>query len=255
VADLVLLNDSFMALPHGFREGQRILNGMQDILKLYLTRVIYMGLLILSVGLISTGFPIGPGHSAVLSLLTVGIPTLALAAWARPGASPRRGQMRSLLRLVLPAAVTLALAGLGVYLLYFLPASRLLRARPPGVEALVATHGPLSVAQSALTTLLVVCGLLLLAFVAPPMRAWLGGDGPRGDWRPSLLAVGLFVGYGVILAVAPLRELFDLVPLALSDYLLLGGVAMLWALVLRWTWRVRLLERVLGIDLVAGVDA
>src|SRR3989440_1586521 len=36
VADIVLLNDSFASLPSALREGQRIRNGMQDILKLYL---------------------------------------------------------------------------------------------------------------------------------------------------------------------------------------------------------------------------
>src|SRR5262249_34816544 len=114
VADIVLLHDSFAVLPYAFQEGQRILNGMQNIFKLFLTRVLYVTLLIVSVGIIG-GFPFAPKHASLLALLTVGIPTLALAAWARPGLAPRGSLVRPLLHFVLPAALTLSLVGLGVY--------------------------------------------------------------------------------------------------------------------------------------------
>ncbi len=39
VADIILVNDSFAALGPAVQEGQRIVNGMQDILKLFLTRI------------------------------------------------------------------------------------------------------------------------------------------------------------------------------------------------------------------------
>jgi len=38
VADIVLLGDAFSALPEAFLEGQRIMNSMGDVLRLYLTR-------------------------------------------------------------------------------------------------------------------------------------------------------------------------------------------------------------------------
>ena len=37
VADIILMGSSFASLPYAVREGQRIINGMQDILKLFLT--------------------------------------------------------------------------------------------------------------------------------------------------------------------------------------------------------------------------
>src|SRR5205807_7461074 len=88
VADIVLLNDSFAALPHIFQEGQRIRNGMRNILPLFLIRVMYMTLLLVAT-MVLGGFPFVPKQNAILTLLTEGIPTLALAAWARPGASQR----------------------------------------------------------------------------------------------------------------------------------------------------------------------
>ena len=46
VADLVLMQDSFAAVAQAVEEGQRILNGMQDILKLFLTRIATVGLVV-----------------------------------------------------------------------------------------------------------------------------------------------------------------------------------------------------------------
>jgi ATPase, P-type (transporting), HAD superfamily, subfamily IC len=58
VADIVLLNDSFAALPPAFLEGQRIVNGMQDIVRLFLVRVFYMALIILGGGCDWIGLPV-----------------------------------------------------------------------------------------------------------------------------------------------------------------------------------------------------
>ena len=66
------------------REGQRIRNGMQDILKVFLARVASITLLIISIAFIGS-FPFQPRQTSLLTLLTVGVPALALAYWARPG--------------------------------------------------------------------------------------------------------------------------------------------------------------------------
>src|SRR5690606_26057992 len=118
VADMVLLNDSFAALPPAFLEGQRIINGMKDILRLFLTRAVYVALLILSISVVDAGFPYVPKHVSLLTLLTVGIPTFALAAWARPGKQPKR-LLTSVLHFVFPAAITVFVFALLIYLFYF----------------------------------------------------------------------------------------------------------------------------------------
>jgi len=121
VADLILLNDSFGVLPYAVREGQRIVNGMQDILKLYLTRMTYVILMIISTGVVA-GFPFSPKHSSMVALLSVGISTLALAGWARPARVPRVGLIRRLMHFILPAALLQSVFGLGIYLAYMVPA-------------------------------------------------------------------------------------------------------------------------------------
>jgi hypothetical protein len=114
-----LLDDSFASLPKAVREGQRVRNGMTDILKLFLTRVLSMALLLIGTGIVGE-FPLGPKHNALLTLLTVGIPSIALAAWARPGPALRPSALRQMLHFVLPAALTLTIVELGVHLAAYL---------------------------------------------------------------------------------------------------------------------------------------
>lgn len=230
VADIVLLGDSFAALPIAFREGQRIVRGMEDVIRLLLTRTLYVMLLVIATQLVGVAFPVTPKHNSILALLTVGIPTVAIAAWARPGAPPR-SVIRSTGHFVLPAACTISLIALAVYLSY------------------LGMTGDLEIARTALTTATVLCGLLLIPFVEPPTMAWVGGDILSRDWRPSLLALGMLGLYGVIVAVPLLRHFFELASLRALDYLLIGSVAGVWALLMRFIWRARLFERLLDLQL------
>jgi cation-transporting ATPase E len=115
--------------------------------------------------------------------------------------------------------------------------------------AYLAATGDVGISRTALTTVAILCGLALIPFVEPPTEAWLGGDVLSGDWRPILLAAGMLVLYGVVVAVPSLRALFELALLRPWDYLLLGAVVVVWALVLRFIWRARLLERLLALEM------
>jgi cation-transporting ATPase E len=244
VADLVLLNDSFGSLPRAVQEGQRVRNGMIDILKLFLTRVFSIALLLVGTGIVGE-FPLGPRHNALLTLLTVGIPSVALAAWARPGAAPRASVLRQFFHFVFPAALTISLVELSVDVVAFLQTHQALA---PTLGDRAAEIQAIAVAQTAVTTVGVACGLLLLVFVAPPTAFWVGGDDLSGDWRPSYLALGLFVALGCICAIPVLRAFFALVPLGSDTYALLAVLVVVWALALRWIWRARLVERYLELD-------
>jgi cation-transporting ATPase E len=235
LADLVLLNDSFAALPAAFAEGQRIRNGMDNALKLFLTRVLYLALLLLTIPMLGA-FPFAPKQKALVTLETIGIMAMALAAWAHPGPPTRRGLGHVFVHFALPAAVTLSLMAFGVYLLTFFQALQQMGASRADAQLL---------AQSALTTFAVWSGLLLVPFVVPPTRWWAGGSQRSGDWRPTLLAGGLLVVYLGIIACAPLRTFFSLAALHPLDYLIIGMAALLWSLIQRWLWRAHLLERLL----------
>ena len=109
VADIVLMQDSFAALAPAVAEGQRISNGMYDILKLFLTRIGTVGLLILS-SLVLGEFPLALRQGSLLNLLSVGIPTILLALWARPGPPPKGGLFKQIAQFVVtPVLITLSL--------------------------------------------------------------------------------------------------------------------------------------------------
>lgn len=237
VADIVLLNNSFAALPDAFAEGQRILNGMQDVLKLYITRILCLALLISAMGFVGIGFPFTPKQNSMLSIVVLTIPAFALALWARPGPVRKGSVTRRLMHFVLPAVITSSAAGLAVYL-YFLVSTQ---------DILYAQH--------TLTYAMMAIGLLLIIFAEPPTVAWVGGDELSGDWRPTWLALGLFLAVVAFVAIPPLRRFYGLALLRQpSDYVLIALVVILWAFALRYTWRAHLLERYLNLDLGGPED-
>jgi cation-transporting ATPase E len=248
VADIVLLEDSFAVLPDVVQEGQQILTGMQDVFKLFLTRILYILLLIISTEA-SGGLPLTPKHNSIVSLLIVGIPTLALVAWAKPGKVSRTSIGQKIIHFILSPGLTLGLAGLGVFVGFYLVPEILtgVFSLKNGIEFDASGMG-LSTAQSALTTFYVLCGLLLILFAEPPSRLFVGVNKLSGDKRPAYLVTILLLVYGCILAVPIFSKFFELTPLVWWNYLLLIGLAALWGLLVRWFWRKRLLGRYLGIE-------
>jgi cation-transporting ATPase E len=225
VADIVLVNDSFAALPAAFREGQRILRGMQDIIRLFLVRTFSVALIILATSLLGQHFPLSPRHNGVLALLTVGIPTVLLAIWARPGVTPHR-LLPAASHFVIPAALTITGVSLVVNSFY------------------LSVTDDLTLARTALTTTTVLCGLLLILFLQPPSPAWTGGAPLVGDWRPVALAAAMLALYVVILAVGPLRRFAEMDTLHWSGYAMLALVVTAWAVALRFIWRLPVRETI-----------
>lgn len=243
VADIVLLKDSFGALPHAFLEGQRIRNGIHDVLKLFLVRTFCVTLLIFATAIVTDSFPLQNKQSAIVALIGVGFPTMCIPIWAKPGPLPRRSMVRSMLHFVIPATLTLTLVSLLVYLCYLVVAVLDL---PPGATVAELNH---MIPRSALVAILVMGELLLIPFLKPPTRVWVGGERLSGDWRYSLVAVLLLLLYLLIVSVPPLRRFFELYPLDPIHYFFIGLVALEWCLILRLVWRTRFLDRFLGVDL------
>lgn len=266
VADMVLLNDAFSALPPAFLEGQRIVNGMSDILRLFLTRALMVALLIVSCAVVGVGFPYVPKHVTLLTLLTVGIPTLALAAWARPGVK-KRGLLRSVIHFVMPASITVFAFALLVFVLLY---TLILHDLAPvdltqeqiaefsenlGIDAALLSDIEFKseiagvIARSGLTTFTVLTGLLLVIFVEPPVPFFAGGDELSSDKRPTILAGAMLLVFILILIIAPIRAFFELVVLPLHYYAIIVAGVVIWMLAVREVWRRRLFDRFLNVDL------
>ena len=262
VADLILLGDSFAGLPFAVREGRRVVNGMQSILALYLTRGLLTVLLIVATGYIGIGFPFVPRQVSVLSVLTVGLPAFGLILWAVP-TPPDRPMSVMLPRFVLPAALTITLFGLLTYMLFFYLKMRMvagMEMTPEIVRAYrrwadipyaVGTDGigwrlATATARAGLTHFTVIAGLFLIFFIHPPLRYFggqAGSDKERANRNPSLLACGIGLAYGLALIFPPVRHLLQFPPYPLLATVLLFLTAAAWVIALQATLRFRLIER------------
>ena len=244
VADLILLKDSFAALPWAFREGQRIFNGMQDILKIFMVRILSKALLIGGVMAIG-GFPFQPRQASILSFFAAGVPAIALAAWAKPGPSSRGDFMSRLGRFVVPASLLMTLIAVGLYAIYATTSSTPFITTHPGGTA-QAVGQAMYTAQTVVTAFLVYCALLLIPLTVPPTPFWSGGSELRRDWKPTALSVLLFLGFMVVALTKLGRTSFDLALLSWRDFLVCGAAAVMWAFGIRWLWRTHVLDRFLG---------
>jgi cation-transporting ATPase E len=243
VADVVLLEDSFAVLVPALGEGQRILNGLQDILKLFLTRIGTVGLVICSSLIVGT-FPLELRQGSLITLFSVGISAVALAVWARPGPPPPGRLVRGLFEFLVPPV--LLNSSLGLLLFVGVYALRLAQTGALAARGSRLATADFAVAQTTLVAFLACCGLLLVIFVEPPTPWWVGGNVLNGDWRPTRLALGLLGAFVVITLVPPLRQFFALAPLGPQEYGLLTAAVVIWLFLVRWAWRARLLARYLS---------
>ncbi len=224
IADLVLLDDSYAVLPQLFREGQRILTGMQDIIRLFLVRTLEVVFIVCGTSLIGERFPILPQHNGLLAFLTVGIPSFALAVWAKPG-TPVKSLLRLAAPFVIPAAFSISVVAVAVYAFY------------------ASLTQDVTLARTALTTVSVFCGILLIPFLEPPTEAWTGGNTFNGDWRPTILAGAMFGLYALFVITPVTRHFFQVETLSISAFIVIGFVVVGWASAIRFVWRLKLFER------------
>ena len=225
-ADIVLLEDSFDVLPEAFAEGQRVMRGMTDNIKLFLTRTLSIVFLVFFALLIGQEFPLTPSQNSILATLTVGVPSLALAIWARPGHTPR-DLWKLIVQFVLPAALMVSILSVAVYDFF-----------------LTLTAGNVIWAQAAVTTTMVSTLLLIVLFAQPPTRIWVGASSLNGDSRPLYLVVAMYAIYAVILLTPGLREFFDLRTLPWSGYVMLAFIVAGWGVLVRFLWRQALGDRI-----------
>jgi cation-transporting ATPase E len=263
VADMVLLQDSFHALRPAFQEGRRIIGGMSNALYLFLARVATTGLIIIGVTMVGLNFPFDPAQVA-LTTFTVGVPALCLTLWARP---QRLAQnlLASIARFVFPVAIVTMLLAVGIYVTdyRFLLHSRLAQGDVLWANQIFQSYTGVSpsttgytntvatvLAQGSLSMFISWTACLLLLFIEPPSRFFLGWRTEVSpDKRPAWLALGLFVLFTIIWSYAPLGYYFGILVKPLRPQLQILGVVVIWFFVMRTIWRLHLFERFLGVDL------
>lgn len=224
VADIILLGNKFEALPYAFLEGQRILNGMNDVTRLFLTRTFYTVFLIIIGGYVGISeFPVTALHNFLLTSLPVGIPAFFLTLWARSG-QPQDDLISNLVRFVVPAGTAFTFVAVFIWVLY----------RTSG-------DASLETSRTVLTTAGILGGLWIVILADQ--------DGSyRIQWQDSrriILAVLMLIAYIIILLIPSLRDSFNLTTMSFADLAVIIGSVALWVVALDVLWRFKLIGRLL----------
>lgn len=213
VAQLVLLDNRFAVMPMIVAEGRRVIGNIERVANLFLTKTIYSVVLALAVGLWGMDYPFEPIHVTITGWFTIGIPAFVLSLapnWERA----RDGFVRRVLRLAIPAGITVGL----LTFLFWLWAN-------PGVDASDAARGE---ASTATLIVLIVSAFWVLVVVARPYT-W---------WKVLLLAVsaGAYLFIFSVKPVAAVLNLYWVGKELLIPALIVGaiGAAIIEAL---WWWR------------------
>ena len=95
VADVVLVERDFEAIPFAIEEGRKILRNVQRVAKLFVAKSVFAAVLILTVGVGGGAYPFLPRQLSLAAAITVGIPAFVLAlAPPPPEAAPARVHAR-----------------------------------------------------------------------------------------------------------------------------------------------------------------
>ena len=181
VAQLVLLDNRFATLPRVLAEGRRVINNIERVANLFITKAAYAVLLTALVGIAGSPFPFLPRQLTLIGTFSIGVPGFFLAlapneALVRPGFLPR------VLRFSIPAG---AVAGATTFALY-----EVVR-RMDGID--------LAEARTAATATLLLLGLAILLLISRPWKPWKVG-----------LAAAMAGCYVLTMSVPFAREYFEL---------------------------------------------
>jgi cation-transporting P-type ATPase E len=198
VAQLVLLDSTFDALPSVVGEGRRVLGNIERTSNLYVTKTVYAMLIALAVGVVGLEFPFLLRQLTLIGALTIGIPSFFLAL-APNDERARPGFLSRVLRFTIPAG---SLAAIATFLGY------VLAKQEPGVT--------LPEARTAATMVLLYIGFLVLTIIAAPLTTW-----------RLALVWAMPALFGLAMAIPAAREFFALYPPPLIVWLASFGIAAL----------------------------
>jgi len=222
VADVVLLKDEFERLPEAIGQGRRIARNIHRLGRLYLTKTVYAATLILLVAVPGFVFPFLPRHLTVAALLTIGIPSFALALMPSEGPLYRGRLLRALAAFAVPAGVSTALASI---LSFFL------------VDTVAG--GTLAEGRTAATSTLIALGLaFILLLERGPGREHIA---IQSNMLGMVMALG--GAYAGILALPFLRDFFDLVLLGPGEWFVVFLTVAVGLAIASGMWKLPQIER------------
>lgn len=117
IAQVVLMNNSFSALPNGVAMAETIITSIEMVAGVFFNSVVVGLTIFIGLAFLGYPFPISPRNITVINYFTIGLPLLYLAIF--PAHKMRGSQNQQFLRTLLPFAlvmgVTTALAGITAF--------------------------------------------------------------------------------------------------------------------------------------------
>ena len=209
VAQLVLLDSSFAALPAVLAEGRRVINNIERVASLFLVKTTYALFFAWATVLTGVTYPFLPRHLTLIGTFTIGVPAFFLALAPNPD-PVRPGFLGRVARIALPGGL---LASVSTFVAYLIARS---------------TDGlSLEQERTTATIVLAACAVLVLARVARPLR----------PWKVALIA-SMAVFLALTMVVEPLREFFELVEPPRETIIMMGIVIAITGVLLPVVWRV-----------------
>lgn len=181
VAQLVLLDNRFATLPRVLAEGRRVINNIERVANLFITKAAYAVLLTALIGIAGSPFPFLPRQLTLIGTFSIGVPGFFLAL-APNEALVRPGFLNRVLKFSIPAG---AVAGTTTFVLY-----EIVR-RMDGIS--------LAEARTAATATLLLLGLVILLLISRPWKPWKVG-----------LAAAMAGCYVLTMTVPFARDYFEL---------------------------------------------
>ncbi len=219
VAELVLLDGRFAALPGVVAEGRRVTANIERVANLFVTKTVWATLLAVAVGVTLLPYPFLPRHLTIIDTLAIGVPSFFLAL------APNRrryvpGFVGRVLHFAIPAGLLVAAATFAAYAV----------ARADGL--------PLVQQRTAATLVTLMLSLCVLVLLAVPLT-----------WRRVVLVGAMLAGFVLLFPVRAVRSFYALeLPRSyLGDTLFIGALGIValvgfWAISRRrWPGQVNLI--------------
>ena len=251
VADMVLVDDRFSALPKAITEGKRTVTGMRDILRLYLTRNFVLAIIVAVLLLALGRFPMLPVHNAFYALASVSFAAFLMAIWAKPS-NNKALILPGVLRFSIPMAVMIAGFGFVVYLVFLHFTGNgafdlgydfyrglfegygsspmwsgwdgFWEHMSPGSESFEEVT-----ARNAMLIFLILSGISQLLFIYPLARFYSVDGVVSKDLKPTVLAVLLFALVAAVYEIPQVAVgIASLAMFPTEYYLLIIGFVVLW---------------------------
>ncbi len=114
VAQLVLMDSNFSAMPAVVSEGRRVINNIERVASLFLAKTAYSVILSVLTGVFALAYPLRPIHLSILSWFTIGLPAFFLALEPN-NQRVSAGFLRRVLGRAVPAGLVIAIVTMGAF--------------------------------------------------------------------------------------------------------------------------------------------